>query len=32
MKSLGKTKSKIIKDKNSENMPDLELTKVILVH
>ena len=32
MKSLGSTKNKIIKDKNSENMPHLELTKVILVH
>ena len=32
MKLLGSTKSKIIKDKNSENVPHLEVTEVILVH
>ena len=32
MKLLGITKSKTIKDKNSENVPHLEITEVILVH
>ena len=32
MKLLGGTKSKISKDKNSENLPHLEITKVVLVH
>ena len=32
MKLLGSTKSKINKDKNSENIPHLEITEVILVH
>ena len=32
MKLLGSTKNKIIKDKNGENVPDLEITEVILVH
>ena len=31
-KLLGSTKSKINKDKNSENMPHLEIIEVILVH
>ena len=29
---LGSTKSKISKDKNGENVPDLEITEVVLVH
>ena len=32
MKLLGSTKSKITKDKNDDNVPDLEITEVILVH
>ena len=32
MKLLGSTKSKITKDKNDENMPPLEITKVVLIH
>ena len=32
MKLLGSTKSKITKDKNSENVPNLEITEVVLVH
>ena len=32
MKLLGSTKNKITSDKNSENMADLEITKVVLVH
>ena len=32
MKLLGSTKSKITKDKNGENLPHLEITKVELVH
>ena len=32
MKLLGNTKSKLIKDKNAENVPHLEFTEVILVH
>ena len=32
MKLLGRNKSKITKDKNGENMPDLEITEVVLVH
>ena len=32
MKLLGNTENKIIKDKNGENVPDLEITKVVLVH
>ena len=31
-KLFGSTKSKITKDKNSENMPHLEITEVVLVH
>ena len=32
MKLLGSTKSKLTKDKNSENLHHLEITEVILVH
>ena len=32
MKLLGSTENKIRKDKNGENVPDLEITEVILVH
>ena len=32
MKLFESTKSKTTKDKNGENMPDLEITEVILVH
>ena len=32
MKLLGSTKNKIIEDKNGENMPRLEITKVVSVH
>ena len=32
MKLLGSTKNKITKDKNDENVPHLEITKVMLVH
>ena len=32
MKLLGRTKSKIGKDKNGENVPHLKITKVVLVH
>ena len=32
IKLLGRTKSKITKDENGENVPQLEITKVILVH
>ena len=32
MKLLGGTENKITKDKNSENVPHLEITKVVLVH
>ena len=32
MKLLGSTKSKITKDKNSENVLHLEITEVIFVH
>ena len=31
MKLLGSTKSKITKDKNVENVADLEITEVVLV-
>ena len=31
MKSLGRTESKITKDKNSENVPHLKITEVVLV-
>ena len=32
MKSLGCTKSKIIKDENGENVPYLEITGVVLIY
>ena len=32
MKSLGSTKSKIARNKNGENVPCLEITKVVLIH
>ena len=32
MKLLGNTKNKITKDKNSENMPYLEITELVSVH
>ena len=32
MKLLGSTESKTTKDKNGENVPHLEITKVVLVH
>ena len=32
MKLLGSTKSMITKDENSENVPNLEITEVLLVH
>ena len=32
MKLLGSTKSKITKDKNSENVPHLEVVELVLVH
>ena len=32
MKLLGSNKSKITKDKNGENMSNLEITEVVLVH
>ena len=32
MKLLGSTKSKIIKDKNGENVPHLEITELAAAH
>ena len=32
MKLLGSTKNKITKDENGQNVPHLEITKVVLVH
>ena len=32
MKLLGRTKSKIAKDKNSENVPYLEITELVIIH
>ena len=32
MKLVGSTKSKITKDENSENVPYLEATEVVLIH
>ena len=32
MKLLVTTKSKITKDKNSENVPHLEIVEIVLVH
>ena len=32
IKLLGITESKIIKDKNGENMPHLEIAEIVLIH
>ena len=32
MKLLGRTKIKITKDENGENVPRLEITEVVLIH
>ena len=32
MKLLGSTKSKITKNENGENVPNLEISEVVLVH
>ena len=32
MKLLGSTESKVIKDKNGENVPNLEVVELVLVH
>ena len=32
MKLLGSTENKVTEDKNSENVPHLEITEVVLVH
>ena len=32
MRLLGSTKYKITKDKNDENVPHLEITRVVLIH
>ena len=32
MKVLGSTKNNITKDENQENVPHLEITKLVLVH
>ena len=32
MKLLGSTKCKITENETGENMPDLEITKVVLIH
>ena len=32
MRLLGSTENKIIKDKNGENIPHLEITEVLLTH
>ena len=32
IKLLGRTKSKITKDKNGENIPYLEIAEVVLIH
>ena len=32
MKLLGNTENKITKNKNGENVPNLEITEVVLVH
>ena len=32
MKLLGRTKSKITKDKNREGVPHLEINEVVLIH
>ena len=32
MKLLGRTKNRIIKNRNGENVPHVEITKVVLIH
>ena len=32
MKLLGSTKTRITKDENGKNVPDLEITEVVLIH
>ena len=32
MKLLGSTKSKVTKNENGENVPNLEITELVLVH
>ena len=32
MKLLGRTKNKVTRDGNGENVPHLEITEVVLVH
>ena len=32
MKLLGSNKNKIIKDKNGENVPHLEIVELVLIH
>ena len=32
MKLIGSTKSKVTKNENDENVPNLEITEVVLVH
>ena len=32
MKLIGSTKNKVTKDKNGENVPNHEITEVVLVH
>ena len=32
MKLLGRTKNKIIKNRNGENVPQVEITKVLLIY
>ena len=32
IKLFGSTKNKIIKDKNAENVPHLEITEVVFIH
>ena len=32
MKLFGRTKSRITKNENSENVPHLEITEVVLIH
>ena len=31
MKLIGSTKSKVIKDENGENLPNLEITELVLI-
>ena len=32
MKLLGRTKNRIIKNRNGENVPHVQITKVVLIH